>query len=119
MYKRKLIMGILPLTEQQLVRYCIDYLNTMGHFVWRNNSGLSHAQYINKEGKRTDRVWRAGIKGGSDIIGIAKDGKFIAIECKIGNNKATALQQMFIDDITKRGGYAAIVYTPEQIEKIL
>lgn len=53
-------------------------------------------------------MWRAGIKGGSDIIGVAKDGRFIAIECKHGSNKPTPHQVEFLNEIEVRGGYAVI-----------
>jgi hypothetical protein len=41
------------------------------------------------------RMWRASIAGASDIVGVAKDGKFIAVECKFGNNKPSLLQNIF------------------------
>jgi hypothetical protein len=112
-------MTQIPLTEQQLVTYCINYINAKGHFVWRNNSGVTHNTYTNKAGVTHDRMWRAGVKGGSDILGIAKDGRFIAVECKVGKNKATPIQLAFLDEIKRRGGHAYIVYTQQEIEAIL
>jgi Holliday junction resolvase len=49
-----------------------------------------------------------GRSGVPDIICCAK-GKFIAIECKAGNNKPTALQEKEMADIRKAGGYAYVV----------
>ena len=49
-----------------------------------------------------------GRSGVPDIICCAK-GKFIAIECKTGNNKPTALQEKEMADIRKAGGIAYVV----------
>lgn len=110
-------MNTLPMTEQQLVTLIINYLNAKGHFVWRNNSGVTHASYTNKSGVRSDRMWRSGIRGGSDIIGIAKDGKFIAIECKVGKNKPTMQQDEFVKNILTHKGYGCIAYSLDDVEK--
>ena len=49
-----------------------------------------------------------GRSGVPDIVCCAK-GKFIAIECKAGNNKPTALQEKEMADIRKQGGIAIVV----------
>lgn len=105
------------LTEKDLQNSIINYLNIKGHFVWRNNSGVSKSVYVTKSGLSKSRMWRAGIKGGSDIIGVSKNGKFIAIECKIGKNKPTELQTMFLDDVNKRGGIAILAYKFEDVSE--
>ncbi len=48
---------------------------------------------------------RAGIP---DIIGCHK-GRFIAIECKAGKGKTTALQERELDAIRAAGGFAFVV----------
>lgn len=48
---------------------------------------------------------RAGIP---DIIGCL-DGQFIAIECKAGKGKTTALQERELNRILNAGGYALVV----------
>lgn len=105
------------LSEKDLQNSLINYLNARGHFVWRNNSGVSKSSYTTKSGISKVRMWRAGIKGGSDIIGISKDGRFIAIECKSGYNKASELQSMFLDDIKRRGGIAILAYKFEDVSE--
>lgn len=107
------------MTEQQLVNYALGYLNGAGHFVWRNNSGVSRSRYTSKSGVTKDRMWRAGIKGGSDIIGISKSGHFIAVECKIGRNKPTELQLAFLAEIGNRRGYACVAYTTDDIDRLI
>ncbi len=49
-----------------------------------------------------------GRSGVPDIICCAK-GKFIAIECKAGTNKPTALQEKEMADIRKQGGIAVVI----------
>jgi hypothetical protein len=105
------------MNETQLVRVCINYLLFKGHFVWRNNSGVTRNQYTNKFGQTSERMWRAGVRGGSDIIGLTKDGRFLAVECKIGTNKLTELQMEFLFEISKRGGVAITAYDVDDLEK--
>lgn len=49
-----------------------------------------------------------GRSGVPDIVGCYK-GKFIAIECKAGKGKTTALQDKNIDSIRKQRGRALVV----------
>jgi len=49
-----------------------------------------------------------GRSGVPDVVCCAK-GNFIAIECKAGNNKPTALQEKEMADIRKAGGHAYVV----------
>lgn len=97
------------MSEQQLVNECKSYLNSKGCFVWRNNSGVTRSSYINARGVRSDRMWRSGVRGASDIIGVFTDGRFIAIECKVGYNKPTPHQTLFLDEVKSRGGIAGVV----------
>jgi hypothetical protein len=46
--------------------------------------------------------------GVPDIICCYK-GKFIAIECKAGNNKPTALQEREMREIQSHGGYTLVI----------
>lgn len=105
--------------ETRLVNLIISYLTIKGHFVWRNNSGVVKSDYTNKYGQYKKRMWRAGVKGGSDILGIAKNGKMIAVECKIKGNKPTELQTQFLEEIKSRGGYAIIAYDLEDVQNVL
>lgn len=57
--------------------------------------------------------------GTADITGCARDGRFIAIECKIRPNKPTELQEAYLDEIRKRGGIAIVAYDLIDVENIL
>ena len=105
----------IELTEKQIQDIILEYLNISGHFCWRNNTGVMTA--TDKYGKQ--RMWRAGVKGSADILGIAKDGKMIAIECKRKGKKATAEQLFFLDAIKYRGGYAIVATSLDEVQKIL
>jgi hypothetical protein len=106
------------MTETQLVRLCINYLLTKGHYVWRNNSGGVRSKYTSLvTGQVTERFWRAGVKGSSDILGIAKDGRFIAVECKVGKNDTTDLQDLFLHEILRRGGIGIVAYDIDDLQR--
>jgi hypothetical protein len=95
--------------------------------LYRNNVGLFET--INKGGKR--RKVRTGLcKGSSDGIGYTikevtqnmvgdKIAIFTAIETKVGKNKASPEQEMFIDEVNRNGGIAGIVRDPEELENLL
>jgi Holliday junction resolvase len=57
-----------------------------------------------------------GKSGVPDII-ICFRGKFIAIECKAGNNKCTTLQRMNLDAIKEAGGIAVVI-NEENVETV-
>ncbi len=86
--------------EQDLVRQILDYLNLKGHFVWRNNTGA----FTNSK----NQFFRFGLRGSADILGISKDGKFIAVECKQPGKKPTFFQEQFLGEITLRKGWAIV-----------
>lgn len=50
-----------------------------------------------------------GRSGVPDIVGCIPGGLFLAIECKAGKNKPTALQVREIEAIRKRNGCALVV----------
>ena len=108
------------MTEQQLKTLIKNYLLTKGHYVWVNNSGLTRNKYTNKAGVTSERAWRAGIRGGSDILGIEKGtGRFIAVEVKVGKNTPTDQQKEFLHEIERRGGHAIVAYTLEDVQRYL
>jgi hypothetical protein len=104
-------------TEKEIQNSIISYLNIAGHYVWRQNSGFFKHNYRTKSGIYKTSVIRSGVKGISDIIGIAKDGRMIAIEVKRKGNKPDVHQLAFLDEIRSRGGYAIVAYSLEDVEK--
>ena len=109
----------LGLTEHQIQNMLIEYLTMKGHFVWRNNTGVAKFEYTYKTGIRKGmsgkRFLRAGKKGSADIIGISKDGKFIAVEVKRKGGKTTPAQDEFLERIREKGGYAIVAYDENDV----
>ena len=97
--------------EQQLVRQIIKYLNLRGHLVWRNNTGMFKDQ--------RGHWYRFGLKDSADIIGVAKDGRMIAIECKAAGKTPTLPQVHFLGEIDQRGGVALIAYDLATVQRQL
>ena len=67
---------------------------------WRNDTGAL---------KANGRLIRYGLcKGSSDIIAIAPDGVFVAVECKTAKGRPTPEQTRFIEAVLAKGGRAGI-----------
>lgn len=96
--------------EKATQKLILEYLNNNKFYCWRNNTGMIFSEYKGKK-----RAWYAGMKGSSDIIGVAPNGKFIGIEVKGKGNKPSLSQQMFLAEVTKRGGYALVAYSLEDV----
>jgi hypothetical protein len=99
------------LKETQLVSQIIDFLNYRGHFVQRTNSGA--VRFTDANSRR--HFIKLAHAGTADITGCSKDGRFIAIECKIKPNKTTPLQEAYLEEIKKRGGIAVVAYTLDDV----
>jgi hypothetical protein len=108
-------MPKLPSPTEHEVQLAIQaYLALQGHFCWRNNSGA----LPDKRG----RLVRFGRVGSSDILGCHKDnGRLIALEIKRPGMpyKPTPAQLAFLDEITRRGGYAGIATSIDDVKAIL
>jgi len=89
-------------TEASILNDCLVAMSEAGGMVWRQNTGAY------KEPK-TGRLIRYGLcVGSSDIIGIAPDGVFVAVECKTKTGRATDKQLRFIENVNRQGGRAGI-----------
>jgi hypothetical protein len=91
---------------------CMIALSDAGCVIWRNNCGQLP--------DRTGRPIRYGVgnPGGSDLIGIAPDGRFLAVECKTAIGQPTDAQVRFIDAVRAKGGRAGIARSAEDAVKI-
>lgn len=56
--------------------------------------------------------------GISDLI-ICCNGWFVAVELKVGKNKPTMLQTLFLGDIESAGGYSKVVHCWESLYALL
>jgi VRR-NUC domain len=122
-------------TEEQMISKILQYVRTKGIMCWRqNNVGsfraddciTSFVEYIVKgryDGKSqrqlledVQRIVRfsytklAGTaKGVSDILAVSPNGKWIAIEVKIGSDRLSPEQEVWLQEIKRKGGYAFVV----------
>lgn len=79
--------------------------------VWRQNSGTFAKQY----GDKTHYIRANTAKGMSDIMGILKDGRTLAIECKSPTGKVHAHQHEFLNSISKAGGVAFVARSVDDV----
>lgn len=94
--------------ESEVLGMCIKYMRAAGIFCWRNNTGA----YQN----RTGRLVRYGLAGSSDILGICRDGRFLAVECKRENGGVVSeSQREFLSSIKRNGGVAVTVRSVEEL----
>ena len=93
--------------EGEVIKGIVDGLNRRGHFCWRQNTG---AMKMPDAGRRRGfRFVKFGAAGVSDILGVALDGRMLALEVKTGKTAATAAQRAFVEEVKKRGGRAGVV----------
>ena len=88
-------------SEANILNDCLIAMSSAGCIVWRNNTG----QLPDANG----RPIKFGLcVGSSDIIGIAPDGRFLAVECKTALGQPTDAQLKFIAAVIRAGGRAGI-----------
>lgn len=88
--------------------------------LWKNPQGSG--MVARKGQKPTFIRWGVGPAsgGGLDIIGLRNsDGKFIAIDAKVGRDKLSEKQIKFIRWVTMRGGIAGEARSVEQAMEML
>lgn len=87
---------IKQLTKGFIRESAIKELTWWGHDVWKNN---------NLAVRKRKFIGRLGV---SDVIGITKDGRWVACEIKTLNDQLSPDQIDFINDVKKAGGEAYI-----------
>jgi len=96
-------------TEANILNDCLVALSAAGCMVFRNNTGAL------PDRTGSGRIVKFGLcNGGSDIIGIALDGRFLAVECKTATGRASPDQLRFIDAVNKAGGRAGIARSAQE-----
>lgn len=98
-------------SEANVMNDCLLALSGAGCLAWRNNTGqLPDA---------TGRPIKFGLcVGSSDIIGVAPDGRFLAVECKTAIGQPTDAQLRFINAVQAKGGRAGIARCADDALKI-
>ncbi|UEX89710.1 VRR-NUC domain-containing protein [Staphylococcus ratti] len=99
------------MTESEIQKQIIEYLNKSECKVWRANAGMVRV------GKRTLKLLP---KGFPDIFGVRlKDGKFIAIEIKKPTGKLSIEQIEFQDWAMKQKIIYGVAYSVDDAKKII
>lgn len=94
-------------------------LSESGCIVWRNAaSGAYAGRVIHKSARQVTLENATYMKfgltvGASDIIGIAPDGRFLAVEVKTDTGRPTKEQLNFIAAVNRAGGIAGIARSVE------
>lgn len=111
--------------ETRIQNRILMALSEAGCVVWRNEtSGAWMGKQIHKAGDQVTltnaRMMTFGLcVGSSDIIGIAPDGRFLAVEVKTAKGRPTTEQLRFIEAVKKAGGIAGIARSPEDALKLI
>lgn len=79
---------------------------------WRNETGTAKS-FDN------DRVIKYGLKGSSDIIGITKNGRFLAVEIKIGSDKLRPEQVAFKEMVERNNGHHYVIRNEDEIKLMI
>lgn len=99
--------------EANILNDCLVAMSEAGGMVWRQNTGAY-------KDPKTGRLIRYGLcVGSSDIIGIAPDGVFVAVECKTERGRATDKQLTFIRNVVRQGGRAGIARSSKDAVDIM
>jgi hypothetical protein len=104
-------MGVPPGREGDLVKSCLQLLRARGVLAWRVNGGGM------KVGRRFVRF--NSINGVSDILGVLPGGRFLAVECKVGDNHLTPHQAAFLQALTVQGGLTLVVWDVAELDRAL
>lgn len=80
-----------------LCRAIREYLSWQGAFVWPVVQGMGT------------------YPGVSDILGVLKGGRIIAVEVKTGKGALTAKQRAFLENVQERGGLAICARSLEDV----
>jgi hypothetical protein len=100
----------MPPPESAVLRACLDYLRLRGHCAVRVNNG----------GFKTERggwVRCTDTPGSPDIMGCAKGGRFLAVECKSGRGRQSGAQKAFQAAVEAAGGLYVVARDTEDLRR--
>ena len=109
----------LPEKESDIVRAILDFLHYHHIVSFRSNTGAMSGEHTNKLGKTNRWFVRFNEPGYPDITGCLKDGKYLAIEVKRRDGKATPDQLRFLQIIIDNHGVAFVARSVDQVNDIL
>lgn len=94
--------------ERAVLAACMDVLKTHPKvaFAWRQNTGLAFSE---------GHAVRFSFKGCSDILGMLKGGRFLALETKATGKVPSKDQEAFLEAVRAAGGLALWVDDPDTL----
>lgn len=102
----KLRNGKLFVPEKDVLKGCLEYLTSIGAFVWRSNTGSAMF------GKRFVRFGQPGV---ADVIGVLPGGRFLAVETKREGGKPSDAQVLFANEVAARHGFWICAHSVEEL----
>ena len=110
--------------EHGIMKRVMLALSEAGHTLFRNNTaqGWAGKAVVRREADgsmtvtiRDARPLYAGLcKGGGDLIGWSRSGRFMSVEVKTPTGRPTPEQTAFANAVTKNGGIGIVTSSPEQ-----
>ncbi len=97
--------------ENDVKKACLEFLLAFGFLAWRQNTGAM--KFKAQDGH--DRFVRFGFKGLSDICCILPGGRFLAVETKRQDNRASEAQKAFLQDVERMGGISVLAYSVDDL----
>lgn len=97
--------------EQDIQNQILEYLHLRRIKAYRINSGMIRTEH--------GHMVKLAPKGFSDIVGVLAGGRALFIEVKMGNNKPTALQEMFLEEMREQGALAFVAWGIEDVKEAL
>jgi hypothetical protein len=96
----------------QLAAYAVKVFTQAGWICWRQNNVA-----VCDRGQFRRFV---GLKGVSDVIGFhATDGRFLAVEIKVGRDRLSPDQANFLHSVNRAGGLGIVVTHAKDLETFL
>ena len=100
------------ISANALTKHALKILDLSGYHVWRQNNGA-----VYDEKKKCFRK-NSSTHGISDIIGFnRKTGQFIACEIKVGKDKLSPEQEVFLNSVKRSGGIALVAKSIDDLEQ--
>lgn len=99
---------VVKLAERDVLRCAMEILDNHPAvaFAWRQNTGLAMG---------AGHAVRFSFAGCSDILGMLRGGRFLAVECKATGKVARPEQQAFLDAVASAGGLSLCIDDPQQL----
>ena len=88
--------------------------------VLRNHPAVAWCERQNSGAAKVGgRFIRFGWRGCSDVLGMMKDGRLLAVECKAKGGRLRPEQAAFLDLVRRFGGVAFVAYDCRDVLRVL